>query len=108
VYTKQGTSYFQCSVNCTSCINTQIAYSEFQATFGNADYVHPLDAGEVKGLFMTHCLYVWCGNRWDQEFEIIGATQIDKETTLDAWGHIVHMPTKFLYTIRTKVHRIGA
>jgi len=50
---------------------------------------------------MTHSLYVWCGNRWDQEFEIIGAKQI-KETTLDAWGHMVHIPTKFLDTIRTK------
>jgi hypothetical protein len=34
----------------------------------------------------SHSLYVWCGNRWDQEFEMIGAKQIDKETTLDAWG----------------------
>lgn len=57
---------------------------------------------------MTHSLYVWCGNRWDQEFEIIGAKQIDKQTTLDAWGHTGHVPTKFLDTLRTKVHRIGA
>lgn len=50
---------------------------------------------------------MWCGNGWDQEFEIIGAKQIDKAITLDAWGHMVHIPTKFLDTIRTKVHRIG-
>jgi hypothetical protein len=67
VYIKQGTNYFQCNVNYTSYINTQIAYFEFQATFGNADlmsvitrlnkltfFVHPLDADEHKDLFMNY------------------------------------------------------